>query len=475
MLTDVEFVSQFSTELGRDYGIAKSYVRDVPTQALLLLRSFTHKLTDLLAESQSVKFDSPNLYDRIETLNSRRVIDVRVTRALHRLRGDGNRGAHPEKYHLTSDQLLELSEKSVEKLLKLVESLFKQVTGKPLPKYQFEAFDSFAGRDLCYRAVMNGDAEAQYLVGMSLKTRALMQQEQEQALQAISGDEIAEESASIDTLSKAQYWFEQAADRDMNAMHEHGVAMIHGYTGKPDLLRGEHAIATAAQAGIANAMALLGYFYLVGSETVSVDLSQAEHYLQKAADLEQSEAMANLGVLFYQQGNLVKANYFISQAAKAGFPHAQYHLALMFANGEGVDRDLLASEHWMKEAAEQGQLDAMLARAQSILNDDTASQAEQLLAESYLREVIKYGHSVPAMIELSIVLADGMLGKIDVVGSAALLTLAKQRANSDELEVIEPLWISLQQQVENVLSMSSNTDELVTLKRAQELLSDDHF
>ena len=42
MLTDVELVTQFSAELGHDYGIAKSYVKDVPTQALLLLRSLTH-------------------------------------------------------------------------------------------------------------------------------------------------------------------------------------------------------------------------------------------------------------------------------------------------------------------------------------------------------------------------------------------------------------------------------------------------
>ncbi|QFU20648.1 DUF4145 domain-containing protein [Shewanella sp. YLB-09] len=471
MLTDVEFVSQFSTELGRDYGVAKSYVRDVPTQALLLLRSFTHKLTDLLAESQGVEFDSPNLYDRIETLNSKRVIDVRITRALHRLRGDGNRGAHPEKYHLTSEQLLQLSEKSIKNLLKLIESLFKQVTRKSLPKYKFEAFDSFAGRDLCYRAIMDDDAEAQYLVGMSLKTRALMQQEQEQALEATSADTNSQESAATETLVKAQYWFEQAAERDMNAMHEHGVALIHGYNGEPDLVSGEHAVAKAAEAGVANAMALLGYFYQVGSETVAVDLSKAEFYLQKAADLEQSEAMANLGVLFYQQGNLLQANDFISQAAKAGFPHAQYHLALMLANGEGADIDLPVSGRWMKEAAEQGQLDAMFSRAQAMLNDDSATKEDLQQAESYLREVIKYGHSVPAMIELSIALADGMLGKIDVVGSAALLKLAKERANTEELAVINPLWDSLLQQIENVLSMSTQADELAALEKAQELLS----
>ena len=471
MLTDVEFVTQFSAELGHDYAVAKSYVRDVPTQALLQIRSFTHKLTELLAKSKGITFDSPNLYDRIETLNQRRVINVRTTRALHKLRGDGNRGAHPEKYHLTPEQLLELSEKSIEKLLNLVASLFTQVTANPLPEYRFEAFDSFAGRDLCYRAVMESDPQAQYLVGMSLKTKALMQREQEQALAELEQEQESPDNLSDSTFKKAEYWFTQAADSNMDALYESGVALIHGYSGDVDVAAGEQAIATAAEENVANAMALLGYFYLVGGESIELDSDKAQHYLQLAADLEQSEAVANLGVLFYQRGDLEKAKHFIAKAAQAGFPHAQYHLALMLARGEGCDADSIASEQWMAEAAEQGQVDAMLARAQSMLNDDNAFGCDLSQAELYLREAIKYGHSVPAMIELSIALADGMLGKIDVVGSAALLKLARERSNNQELAVIEPLWESLSLQIENVLSMTDNTDELASLQRAKELLS----
>lgn len=471
MLTDVELVTQFSAELGHDYGIAKSYVRDVPTQALLQIRSFTHNLTELLAKPKGITFDSPNLYDRIETLNQRRVINVRVTRALHKLRGDGNRGAHPEKYHLTSEQLLELSEKSIEKLLNLVASLFTQVTANPLPEYRFEAFDSFAGRDLCYRAVMESDPQAQYLVGMSLKTKALMQREQEQVLAELEEEQQPRDNLSDTTFKKAEYWFNQAADNNMDALYESGVALIHGYSGTVNVSAGEQAIASAADANIANAMALLGYFYLVGGESIQPDSVMAQHYLQLAADFEQSEAIANLGVLFYQRGDLEQAKHYIAKAAQAGFPHAQYHLALMLARGEGCDADAMASEQWMAEAAEQGQTDAMLARAQSMLNDDNAFGLDLSQAEQYLREAIKYGHSVPAMIELSIALADGMLGKVDVVGSAALLKLARDRSNTQELAVIDPLWKSLSLQVENVLSMTANTDELASLQRAKELLS----
>ncbi|QLE87362.1 DUF4145 domain-containing protein [Shewanella sp. Scap07] len=474
MLTDIEFVTQFSAELGEDYAIAKSYVRDVPTHALLHIRSFTHKLTDALAASRQIIFDSPNLYDRIERLNQQRVIDVRVTRALHRLRGDGNRGAHPEKYHLTAEQLQTLGERSIERLLSLVTSLYPVLKQQPTPEYHFEAFDSFAGRDLCYRAVMEDDVQAQYLLGMSLKTRALMQREQEQAL-----EQNAQNSQSVDvksdaTFAKAAYWFGLAAEQHHDAMHEHGVSLIHGYSGSVDVAAGEQAIAQAAKLGVANAMALLGYFYLVGGETIQANSGDALHYLQAAAAKEQSEAMANLGVLYYQQGNMPQAHHFISKAAQAGFPHAQYHLALMLARGEGCTADAIASEQWMAEAAEQGQLDAMLTRAQHMLNDENAFGNDLSQAEQYLREVVRYGHSVPAMIELSIALADGILGRIDVVGSAALLNMARSRGNEQEQQVIAPLWQSLQQQISSVLAVTDDTHERQALTRAQELLNDDH-
>lgn len=472
MLTDTQLVTRFSPELGDDYRIAKSYVRDVPTQALLHIRSFTHKLTERLAQAQQIIFDSPNLYDRIEILNQERVINVRVTRALHRLRSDGNRGAHPEKYHLTADALQELAERSIERLLRLVIDLYPYLCHCEAPPYQFEAFDSIAGRDLCYRAVMENDPEAQYLVGMSLKTRGLIQREQEQALEHNEDQPLAVFNQSDESFKQAGYWFALAAPHHPDALHEYGVSLLHGYSGEVDRIGGENAIIAAARAGVANAMALLGYFYLVGGEHIEVSHGDALHYLQAAAALEQSEAMANLGVLYYQQQDYTQAYHYISCAAHAGFPHAQYHLALMLARGEGCRADPLASEQWMAEAAEQGQLDAMLNRAQQMLHSENSLGDDFTVAERYLREVVRYGHSVPAMIELSIALADGILGRIDVVGSAALLKIARQRANERELEVIVPLWRSLVLQIDNVLKVTDIPEEIITLEHAKELLSE---
>lgn len=481
MLNDIEFIDGFSTELSDDYRLAKSYVRDIPTQALVYIRSFTHKLTSQLAIPHGLIFTSPNLYDRIEQLHQARLIDPPAVRALHRLRSDGNRGAHPEKYHLTQAQLVTIAEKSIEHILQLIKKLYPLVK-QSAPRYQFDAFDSFAGRDLCYRAVMDNDAQAQYLVGMSLKAKGLMLQEQEQALAQVllarstfnDVDSMTEKTSTrnsaADAFAQAGYWFALASTQDQAALFEHGVSLLHGYCGHPNPIEGEQLIAKAAEKGIVEAQALLGFFYLVGSSQFSVDLIQAERLLTLAANAENAEAMSNLGVLFYQTQQFEDAFLWVNKAAKAGYSNAQYHLALMLVEGLGCDIDVPASLQWMNEAAEQGQVDAMLHCGSDILHDDNASQQQRTKAEHYLHQAIKYGHNVSAMIELSVALADGILGRIDVVQAAYLLTLARTHANEEHRQVIEPLWQSLAMQIDSVIALNPTEEELITLQQAKSLL-----
>ncbi|BDM65966.1 hypothetical protein NFHSH190041_34180 [Shewanella sp. NFH-SH190041] len=470
-MTDTDFVRDLVPELLADYQDAKGYAADVPTQSLLHIRALAHRLTRRLAADR-VSFTSPNLYERIEQLNQQRLIDVPTARALHKLRGHGNRGAHPEKYHLTKSQLQTLAQKAIRDCLSLLEHLYYKWHRKPAPTYEFEQAAALSAKELCYRAVMQDDAEARYLVGMSLKAKALMELEQEQA-QALDEEDRAPQSHSAATFSQAAYWFELAAPAHHGALFEHGVALLHGYRGQAEPAAGEALIAEAAGYRLPAAQALLGYFYLVGGHSISADELQAEKYLTQAAEAGNSEAMSNLGVLWYQRGELDKAFGWISRAARSGFANAQYHLALMLAQGEGCDADTAASEHWLAEAAEHGQLDAMLERARHMLNDEQAFGSDLSEAENYLRQVIRFGHSVPAMLELSIALADGMLGRIDVVGAAALLKLARSLADDEQLAVIRPLWASLLEQIQRVTPLSQDPGEQKSLRRAQELLSED--
>ncbi|QYJ75204.1 DUF4145 domain-containing protein [Shewanella sp. FJAT-52076] len=453
-LTDTAMIAAFDDDLAKEYRRARRFAKDVPAQALLTLRSALYKLTGILAAGR-LTFESPNLYNRIEALSQARLLGVRQVRAMHRLRADGNRGAHPEKYHLDEASLLALANKALLNFCQLVSEL------SGATHFEFEPLDELSNRELCYRAVMADDAEAQYLLGMAFKTQGLLARDAQQG----PDDEPTASAA----LAKAQYWFTQAANSLAVARYELGVAFLHAYQGQVDEAKGISLIAEAATQGVEDAKALLGYFALTG-QGMAVDLPRAEFLLTEATQGGHTEAEANLGVLRYQQGRLEDAFRHIESAARGGFPQAQYHVSLMLSRGEGCRVDALGAERWLAEAAEQGQLDAMLARARHMLHDEATLGSDLTLAEDYLRKVIRFSQNVPAMLELSMALADGILGRIDVVEAATLLGEAARLANDEERAIITPLWQSLATQIENVLQLSVNADEKKALERAKELL-----
>ncbi|GLS82091.1 DUF4145 domain-containing protein [Paraferrimonas haliotis] len=433
-ITDKQLVQAIVPELQDDYRVAKSYVRDVPTQSLLHLRSLLFKLTDKIASALGKAITTPNLYDRIEELNNQRLINVRLTRRMHKIRADGNRGAHPEKYRLAFDDLVKIAERSVERCAQLLAELYPVLLKQPVPDYQFVDFDSLAGREICYKAIMENHPESQLLVGLSLKTKALEQRKQEFSRAELAKENVVEHQASSSTLKQAGHYFELAHTHLVAAKHEYGVALINGYLGETQLSKGCELIKQAAQSEHSEAMALYGFFLLTGNDAVDIDLTEAQRYLSKAAESGQPEAMANLGVLYYQSGhaasNLEKAFQYTEQAAQAGYPQGQYNLYLMLVNGDGCDADAQAGERWLAEAAEQGHFDAMLARAQHMLSSDDLGHDKEL-AERYLREVIRYGHSVTAMLELSLGLANGAFGDVDFVKACAWLLEAEHRSQDD--------------------------------------------
>ena len=469
MISDSDFVRQLLPELSVQYDKAKSYISDVPTQSLIEFRRLAYGLVTRLS-NHKLSFNSTNLYERIEQLSQTRMIDVPTTRSLHRLRGYANKGAHPEKYHLSQIQLQALTQKAIKDWLFLLEHLHLKWLRKAAPKYQLISHDATGSRELCYRAVMEDDHYAQYLLGMSFKAKGFSFQQQ---INQKHSNKTKDEKCKLDkqNLAKSAYWFSVAAPFYDKALYEHGLALFHGYQGEKQLAEGIKIIEQAAKKAVTDAEALLGYFYLVGSEAIHMDIDKAHHYLTLAAEKEQTEAMSNLGVLYYQQGKLKKAHHFIAKAARSGFPNAQYHLALMLASGEGCHQDQSASEHWLAEAAEQGQMDAMLDCARHMLNNEQSLGDDLSQAETYLKLVIEQSNNVTAMLELSTALVDGSFKRIDVVGAATLLNYAKTFATSSELNIISHLKTSLLEQIKRVMALTKNENEIKTLKQAGQLLN----
>ncbi|QIZ78157.1 tetratricopeptide repeat protein [Ferrimonas lipolytica] len=428
-MNDLELVRRLNRELIDDYQLARNYCLDVPTYALVHLRSVAHRLVEQIAALKQIEFRSKNLYDRIDQLGKTRLIDMRLTRKLHKLRNDGNKGAHPEKYQLSQQQLVLLATKSVKDCANLCADLYPLLAETDeVPEWQFAPVDAEAGRELCYRAVMDDDAEAQYLVGLSLKARAAARHEQE--LSFAEANETQLQSDSSDELTQAAYWFERAALRHAGARFEHGVALLHGYGGEMDEALALELIQAAAEEKNADAQALVGYFHLTGSHGFSADPQLAEHYLLAGAEQEQPEALANLAVLYYKgllgQADYQQARRCAEQGAQAGYPHAQYQLAVMLFAGEGGTVDALSGMQWLQSAAEQHYPEALADLAQRRLDGD-GIEANAAAAEALYQQAIEYGALPRAMFELALAHFEQELPQPDLNLGAQLLWQAYQR------------------------------------------------
>ncbi|MCW8131077.1 MAG: SEL1-like repeat protein [Planctomycetota bacterium] len=114
----------------------------------------------------------------------------------------------------------------------------------------------------------------------------------------------------------------------------------------------------AADAGNANAMFFMGYFYDVG-EGVAQDKAQAVYWYEKSGDIT---ASYNLALIYVNAGplqNLAKAAEYFRKAAEHGNAEAMYSYAIMLNNGQGVRRDPSAAFGWFVKAGQKNHALAM--------------------------------------------------------------------------------------------------------------------
>lgn len=104
----------------------------------------------------------------------------------------------------------------------------------------------------------------------------------------------------------------------------------------------------------------LGNFYEKGTG-VDRDIDRARVLYQSSANNGNINAMHNLGVLLASTGNATDfsqaANWFLA-AAERGVRDSQVNMAILYARGEGVPRNLSESYKWFAIAANQGDADA---------------------------------------------------------------------------------------------------------------------
>ncbi len=137
------------------------------------------------------------------------------------------------------------------------------------------------------------------------------------------------------------------------------IGMLHlmGTAGEKDAKKGFAWLLKAADGGDIDGMTYLGKCYMDGLGT-KADKAKAKTYLTLAAKQGQVEAVSMLGEIALSEKREIEAVNHFKTAAAYGYTRAENLLAICYAQGIGVERNLRLAEEWFRKSETAGNPDA---------------------------------------------------------------------------------------------------------------------
>jgi len=186
-------------------------------------------------------------------------------------------------------------------------------------------------------------------------------------------------------------WFGKAAMGNIPAaQHFFAECLRHGIHAPADSKAAAHWYAEAVKSGYLASHCPWAELHIAGSG-VPKNPAQGLALCQQAAEKGLPSAQIRLG-RFYLEEDAVrdyrKAMQWLETAARGNAAEGQYHLARMYRDGLGVEKNPVLARNWFEAAAGQGYLPAYLPAAtlyaQAPLATDTGLLPETDLAKAYL-------------------------------------------------------------------------------------------
>ena len=265
-----------------------------------------------------------------------------------------------------------VSEIRVEKTKRVApDTTIESVKSKPIEEEELGLIDRYR------RDAENGDAEAQYELGLSYIYGVGVEENISEGVKwfqkaAEQGKTEAQFNLAIAYANgrgiqqnsvEAAKWFQKAADQeDAASQYFLGTMYSHGDGVRQDYEEAIKWYLKAAEQEYPDAMCNLGGMYTNG-EGVQQDYGEAIRWFQKAAELEHAQSQFNLG-LMYEEGtgirkDEVEAVQWYKKSADQDFHLAQYNLGIMYINGTGVKQDYIVASKWIQKAADQDMAEAL--------------------------------------------------------------------------------------------------------------------
>jgi TPR repeat protein len=218
-------------------------------------------------------------------------------------------------------------------------------------------------RQAALRAANNGDAQAQYQLGVDHARGLGVTQDYVQARQWLSQAAAQNHAAAqvflgvmneqgrggAQDYAQARRWYEKAAaQQSADAQFMLGLIYFQGKGVPPDDAQARQWFLQAAQRQSPQAQVNLGWMSEYGRGGEKDDAGAREWYL-KAAQQDDTLAQYDMGTLYYQGKGVpqdqAQARYWLLKAAEKNDPAAQYSLGVM-ALGQESARDAVAAYQW---------------------------------------------------------------------------------------------------------------------------------
>lgn len=216
-----------------------------------------------------------------------------------------------------------------------------------------------------------------------------------------------------------------------------------------DMAKAEELYQQAANQNDANAMFALAMIKLSQSSTGAESEKASKHaeaisWLEKAAAANHPLANYNLAVALLgsrRNVDLVRAVDLLRKAAEQEVPDAQYALAVLLREGQGVLQNSIEAGQWMSRAATNGSLTAQVELAIMLFNGNGMA-ANEVRAARLFALAAGRGNAI-AQNRLARILAAGRGMPKDLVEAAAWHMMASKQGRSDpwldtELKILTP-------------------------------------
>jgi TPR repeat protein len=164
-------------------------------------------------------------------------------------------------------------------------------------------------------------------------------------------------------------WFQKAADKG-DALGQLNLGLL--YESRGESSRALPLFREAAKLGDTEAMISL-YFVYRNGKGVAADRGEALKWVTQSAEAGNAYGMCLLGSFYenpgwektpegtrFPQSNMAEAVRWYRRSAALDWPGGQYHLGLCYLKGEGVDENPALGLDYIRKAADQAQLHALV-------------------------------------------------------------------------------------------------------------------